>query len=195
MTGASPNGGRAVVNGAASVSALRTSVPSARPKRSDPAIRQAAITSLAEDCAKWDNDESAENIADWVDCFRRVSISGNGYEIARDLENYGGVQPDAELVEILDSGSSYLWRAHDKAVEAWVSENDIRPTFADGQRVTYRGENGVIRGGEPKRGVYYFVPDGDEARFANGGGVCVDYELAQAIEARQGRDGEGDDHD
>lgn len=147
-----------------------------RPPRNDPAVRAAAVKQLVDECVKWDGDNP--DPAYWEKAFARISLSNNGYEIARDLDFHAGVAPDAELVEILDSASSYLWGAHDRAVEAWVEANGIVPTLAIGDRITCRSGTGTISGIDTKSGRYVFVPEGEEERFKTGGGVLIEYEAA-----------------
>lgn len=156
-----------------------------RPTRSD--VRLTAVAELAVDCAKWDMGEapSAACIEGWEKALGRCFLDNNGYEIARDLESYHGVSPDAELVEILDGASHYVWCAHDKAVKAWVAENGVEPTLKVGDRISYREWAGVINAIDAGMARYLLKPDGEEERYRNGGGVCVPYEAAQAIEARR----------
>lgn len=148
-----------------------------RPLRSDPAICADAVQRLVDDCVKWDADSPCRET--WTSAFSRISLAQNGYEIARDLENYAGVHPDAELVEILESASHYLWSAHDRAVAAWVEANGVTPTLACGDRINCRHGTGRISGIDTKSGRYVFVPDGDEERFKTGGGLLIEYEEAE----------------
>ena len=119
-----------------------------RPLRNDPAIRAAAVQQLVDECVKWDADSPCR--ATWTSAFDRIALSQNGYEIARDLERYANVMPDAELVEILDSASGYLWSAHDRAVEEWVEANSITaPSSSAKPRVSTSDMNLPIwRGGK-----------------------------------------------
>ena len=155
-------------------------IPSARPRQSDPAIQAAAIAALAKDCANWDGDP----VDDWAWALGKCRLSDNGYEIARDLERYAGVSPDAELVEILDSASSHVWLAHRAAVSKWVEEGGIRPALAVGTRLRHpRWGEGVINRVDEQLAVYLFVPDSEPQKYGNGGGIHVPYEEALAPQA------------
>jgi len=158
----------------------------ARPTRSNPAVREYAVKQLAEDCAEWDmeGDETESCKRGWEAALSECHLMDNGYEIARDLERHG-VSPDAALVEILDSASSYVWTAHDRLVKAWVAENKIIAPLAVGQAITCRYGEGLIVKLDEANARFVFQPYGKEAEYAGGGGILVEYEAAQAIEARK----------
>lgn len=115
--------------------------PPPRPKRNHPAIVTAALLSLAKEVVEWLADEfdpteqSVESIAEDLRKAVQYSFDLNGFEIGKNLERYAywsGV--DAELVEILDGFSSYLWHERDEAVKAWVAANVIVPPFPIGTK-------------------------------------------------------------
>lgn len=149
-----------------------------RPSRNDPAIRAAAVQKIVDECVKWDDAPIPCRVT-WTQALGRISLAQNGYEIARDLENYAHVNPDADLVEILDCAWSYLSEAYDRAVKAWVEANDISPSLKYGDRITCRHGTGRISGFDVKRARYTFVPDGEEERYRTGGGVLIEYEAAE----------------
>lgn len=150
-----------------------------RPTRGDPAVRAKAIAALADDCARW---EGGEGLAvNWIAALQGLSLYGNGYELARNLESAAYIDPDAELVEILDSARTYLWYAHDEAVAAGVQASNIKPSLPIGQRAKYRSKLGTITGFQENIASYLFVPDADKEYFANGGGNVVAYESVHLV--------------
>lgn len=161
-------------------------IPSARPRRNDPAILVAAITDLAKDCADWDMEDgpNADCIEGWERALRRCDICQNGYELAKELEDYHGVTPDAALVEILDCASSYVWTTHSNAVRAWAAATNWTPRRAVGDRFDTRHGVGAITRICSDNAYYLFVPDAEVSRFTNGGIIITDEELdaSQALE-------------
>jgi hypothetical protein len=140
-----------------------------------------AIDMLAVDCLRWSNDVSLD---DWKRALGCAYLGDNGFEIARDLDRYANVRGiDAELVEILDSASSYVWDAHRKLVKEWVDASGVKPSLQIGQRIRSRYHNGAISGFVEQEASYLMIPDGEEDRFQNGGGVYVPYEEAEVIAA------------
>lgn len=151
-----------------------------RPARNAPEVRAKAVEEIAAQCAEWGGGTSDE----WAVMLSRCHLTDNGYELARELDTYHRLRGiDAELVEILDSASSYLWSAHDDAVAEWVAANGIKPALPVGTRVSIPRGEGVIRGFDDKHGSYLVIPDGEEELFKNGGGNIVAYELAQQVSA------------
>lgn len=145
----------------------------ARPVRSDPRIKAAVIEKLAEDCTKWGG-----NLDRWKAVLERCDLSGNGYEIAREADDLGVSGIDLDLVEILDYAGSYRWSEHDNLVKQWVKDCDPKPQFAVGDRIKCGHGIGTITAIDSPMARYAFVPDGEEARFGNGGGILVAYESA-----------------
>lgn len=158
------------------VSALRASVPRARPTRRDPAIIRAAAEKLAVACAEWCGASKPE---DWVDDLIKCEFYwDDGYRLARALQDRCYVDPDADLVETLSYASSELWDAESVAVRAWIDANNIKPSLKVGDRISYREWVGVVNGIDEQRAIYLLKPDGEEERYLNGGGILVAYELA-----------------
>ncbi len=173
-------------------------IPNTRPLRSDPAIRIEVAKQLAEDCGQWDmqDDATPACIKGWVNALLECRLSDNGYEIARNLEDYHSVSPDAELVEILDSASSYVWSAHENLVKAWVTDNGITAPLSVGQAISCRHGEGLIVRLNEESARYIFQPYGKEHEYSGkGSGILVEYEAAQAIEARRAETGTGSVHE
>ena len=153
-----------------------------RPRSSDPAIRQVGVAALAKECAAWGGDDEAG----WAELLGRISLHGNGFEIASELDRYHHVSGiDLELVEILDGASHCVWDAERKAVREWVAANNIRPSLALGERITYRRWSGVINGFDEAQGLYYLKPDDEPEKYKQGGGICVAYEDATPAQSER----------
>lgn len=162
------------------VSAETATVPNAeRPTINSPGVREIAINKLAEDCAEWD--KSAPE--DWVTTLSRLHLTGDGYELAKELDDRFHIDPDRELVEILDSASHYLWCAEREAVKVWVAENNITPPLTVGTRVFCQRGTGEITSIREEEAAYTVLPDDerDDPKFAHGGGWIIKYGDAQPL--------------
>lgn len=154
-----------------------------RPRSSDAAIIEVAATALAAECAKWSKDGTS--IAEWVDCLRDIRWCNNGYQIAKELDEYHSVEPDEELVEILAGAGSHLYSAREAAIKQWVAANNITPPLTVGDRVNTMWGEGRISGIKADYATYLVIHDGEEEKFANGGGVVINYEDAALIIATE----------
>jgi hypothetical protein len=162
-----------------------------RPSLHDKAIVREAAEKLAADCAKWDDSDSSPEA--WVDDLAKLSHEwGDGYELAKALDDRCGVSPDSELVEILDSASSYLWAAHRDAVRKWAQIVGFTPQFAVGDTVeTPRHGPGVVRRVEMDE-ARYVVATFERQWTGPGSGWVLDAEQVRAAQGgvTEGRDGE-----
>ncbi len=188
-TGVASGPGSRPTDGTASagVSTVPASIPNAleRPKRSDKAIIAYAAHKLAERIVEeWDHDGDA---AEWERILTKSGFQRGGYQFARELERWHHVEPDLQLVEILEDADYTLDEAHEDALRKWVKITDWKPRFAEGDRVNYRGKEGAINGVQADVATYYFKPDDESERYNQGGGYVVteDTLTASAIEARR----------
>ena len=171
-------GSRASHEAATSASSPKTSIPNARPSRRDPAIIEAAVTKLAQECAKWDEDGDASWWAGALADALRFG-SRNGYELARYMDDRFSISPDSELVEILDSADSFVWVAHREAVKAWVAEVGFTPKHKVGERVHCDHGIGPIHSIDHAHASYIIDVDGR----GNGGYVISAEDVMPAEEA------------
>lgn len=117
-------------------------IPAARPKLGDRWVRLAAAKAFAQDLVgefpdlltEGDEEESLQSVAD--DLFEELGSSGDGYEIAKNLERNHGWSPDARMVEILDGASSYQWEAYERGVKEWVAATGVKPKLEVGATVS-----------------------------------------------------------
>ena len=132
--------------------------PPPRPKMSDPAVRRRAVEDLMLDIIDWLGDE-------WKDAEREAYISDlmeldpncDGYKAARELQTRHGWEPDAGLVEILDSDWGY--KAEGDAIREWVEANRIGPKFSAGDVVRTPEGTGPIIGIYPSDATYVVQTD------------------------------------
>jgi hypothetical protein len=84
-------------------------------------------------------------------------------------------------------------RAYEVALRQWVKYTDWKPAFAQGDRVTYRSQDGIVNGINAETSEMYFAPDADAPRYRKGGGYIVSEGdlTASAIEARSDATGTG----
>jgi hypothetical protein len=149
-----------------------------RPNSMLASVKEAAAERLATLCADWSHDGTTAT--EWKTCLLDAGLHKNGYEIAKSLDDYHSVEPDGELIEILDRSRRFLQDALDEEIKKWVSEHQIKPSFAIGDRVQCRYGNGVISAISYDLALYLVIPDGQTDRFKNGGGYQVRFEAAKA---------------
>jgi hypothetical protein len=114
---------------------------SIRPDERHPEVPERAVRIMAERLARWARSGPPE---DYMDAARAVMGSHeNGYEIARDLESFHRLLPDAELVEICDSAYSAVLAAVDELVGEWVKAEGVKVPFNMGDKIV-RPQIGAI---------------------------------------------------
>jgi hypothetical protein len=125
-------------------------VKPSRPRESDDAIFEQAIDLLMPSVWDWvtassgqanyPNEEREGVRAELKKCIGHNSYTKDGYQLARSLE-YSMWEPDSELVDILDSYTIFIDRAHREAVKLWVVDNQIIPqkNIGDAVLVKVRG--------------------------------------------------------
>ena len=95
-----------------------------RPERKSKEIVKQAAEKLADDMVKnWglpveDRDLAVDDLSE------ALRYNEDGYDLARELD--GKYDPDAALVDILDSASHLLSSAHTAACEKWVAESGLK---------------------------------------------------------------------
>ena len=118
-----------------------------RPKRNSKEVLEEAAKRLLPRVMEWlsrdggqsvDADEVREQLA------KAIRYDDDGYQIAKELDNAGWFEIDADLVEILDAASHHKWEAHAALVKAWVAESSIATPLAIGAKVKTPKGDGVI---------------------------------------------------
>lgn len=108
-----------------------------RPSERNPEIIEAAADMLLPTIWDWvtassstenyPNDERETVRLELIRAIKSSTRGFDGYDLAKTIERQSMWEPDAELVDILDSYSRFLNQAHRDAVKAWVIENGIIP--------------------------------------------------------------------
>lgn len=105
-----------------------------RPSVHDETILADAARAIAARCLLWDSEGTVDQWEPSVLACR--SDWHDGYKFARALERGHLVDPDAELVQILDGSLGELAERHDMAVRRWVGIVGFRPLFSIGDVVS-----------------------------------------------------------
>ena len=121
--------------------------PDSRPLRNAPQVIHKAAELLLPDVMEWlnDDDYQSEHVLEMLK--RAIRYATDGYAIAKAIDQNECLDPDAELVEILDQASSHLRTAYSEVCTAWVKENNlIGPTIGAQVKCTpiRNEETGVI---------------------------------------------------
>lgn len=82
-------------------------------------------------------DEMVEYTKMVEDLLDECKYSTEGYNLAKHLDDNHYVDPDSELVEILDGIDGDMIIEHRKAVAKWVLWENIQPEFRDGDIVDF----------------------------------------------------------
>lgn len=133
------------------------------------------------------NQHSIEHMAD--DIAMHATYYSDGYELAKELENVAGWQNiDMQMVETLDSYSTYLHHSLEKAKRQWAAENNIQPPYPVGSRVRsllrWNNITGTITGISPHHAACYEVqvdgtaPEDSTRRI-------IEYEAVELLEEGQ----------
>jgi hypothetical protein len=107
-----------------------------RPSKSSYDVLYRTATNLAPKINEWSGDEFQIDINTLKDAIQYNSL--NGYVMAQNLENSCGIQPDVELVEILDDVWFIKKEVHDDIVKEWVKDYNISPGKKVGDLVTIK---------------------------------------------------------
>jgi len=124
-----------------------------RPTKTEEMRRQAALELVAKmsKSGALTADDDLEECADDIVEATQWGI-GDGYEIARDLENRFHWTCCMQLAKELDQFGTILGRIYDAAEDVWAAENPREPEFASGAIVTWCGKPATIHG------VYEYRP-------------------------------------
>lgn len=105
-----------------------------RPRETDLPIRMAAARKILPRIYEWMG-KAREEHDDDADSLAGLMLAGaDGYQLARGLEDEWGIQPNADLVDVLGIAGGQLHLAHRAAVVGWVIANDIKTDLRVGQR-------------------------------------------------------------
>ena len=121
---------------------------SKRPGHNAKEVREEAAHLLLPRVIEWmsrdgdvqdDPEEIIDQLADALE-------DDDGYEIAKNLDNAGWFDVDANLVEILDSAGHFKSEARNTLVKKWAIENEISAAIPIGTHVKTPRGDGVVSG-------------------------------------------------
>lgn len=112
-----------------------------RPSPSSECMAKAARI-IADRIVKWGahSDVNAARLAS--DIAARFTMGDNGYELAKELDDYHSYKPDLEMIEELDQMDHEVDSEYKKQIRQWVIDFNITPPFPDNTRV----KQGLITG-------------------------------------------------
>ncbi|WP_153707918.1 hypothetical protein [Eikenella corrodens] len=130
------------------------------------------------------NQHSIEHMAD--DIAMHSTPYSNGYELAKELDTSAGWENiDMDLVETLDSYSTYLHHNLEKAKRQWAAENNIQPPYPVGSRVRsllrWNNITGTITGISQHHAACYEVQQDGAAPEDNTRRI-IEYEAVELLE-------------
>jgi len=131
-----------------------------RPARNAPEVIAIAAEKLLPDVMEWrgKGDYYQDKILNSIK--KAIRYETDGYAIAKSIDDNGVLEPDSELVEILDQASSYLHTAFSELCTEWVNQNNLTGP-AIGAKVTCtkyskEGQGEIIRNDKDGRSLVYF---------------------------------------
>lgn len=117
----------------------------ARPNKLTPEMAMRAARATAGDLAKIGLIDPEEIDAHAIDIAKYGRRHRDGYELAKDLDNYCYWNCDLQMAEELDVFSEHARHEIETAEKEWASKNAITPPFPNGTRVKLKtGEVGTI---------------------------------------------------
>lgn len=132
------------------MSDLFVQIKSKRPSKRDSFVVAKAAEHGLDKVLAWLRQGGDDVPPDEVDTVKRdlaKALAGwdlDGYKIAKDLDD-DGWEPDAELVEILSDGWSWVSKAHDTAVSEWVRIHNP-PLLPEGLPVAFKDGSRLVSG-------------------------------------------------
>ena len=116
------------------------------------------LVRFIEEAGYWnDGGQPAEESA--ADIAKHWRPGMDGYELAKDLENYEGWSINAQDVEELDSIDFAISRAKTLARREWAKAWNIQPPHPVGAKVKTSRGNGVIAGVCEHEGATYLIKE------------------------------------
>lgn len=115
-----------------------------RPKRYSKEVIEATAIKLLPLVLKWLNDEQ-DNGELLVSIIKAIECNDDGFDIATSLHDIDDLEPDAELVRILDDTSHIKSQCQKELCIKWIAEKGIKPLHGTGDTVMYQGDKSVIK--------------------------------------------------
>lgn len=92
---------------------------------------------ISEILQNWDKQLTSDDAFEIAKEIPYYAFRENGYELAKRLEDDGGITPDAELVEDLDYLNYRHYHILNKHIKNWVKENNLTLTLPIGTIVEF----------------------------------------------------------
>jgi hypothetical protein len=128
---------------------LELGIKSLRPFFNDKMEEELAKV-VGEEIYEWGNGTDNTELQQCIEDAKEVlsgNIDGNGYELAKDFESDFGYDPDAEMVEILDSVWYKKNEILNNTIKQWVIDDNIKPEYSVGDTVMFtHGREGEVIG-------------------------------------------------
>ena len=106
-----------------------------RPEISEAGLLKAAKI-VAESIVRWGIHADLNSARLAQDIVAQYNSSMNGYVLASNLDRHCGYQPDAEMVESLDTMSGYVDSVYKKEIQQWVIDLNVEPPFPEETPIT-----------------------------------------------------------
>lgn len=112
-----------------------------RPTSHDDSVLEQAASVLVEQYNGWleEGGDEPDDEREIIEILKKVladSYNFDGYKICRDLERHYHIDPDSQLVEIMDDVGFLISSAEQTAVQNWVKRFGIQPRFKVGDKVS-----------------------------------------------------------
>lgn len=153
-----------------------------KPTRKDDKVRRTACIAMAQMMIKEGLAMEEVDLTEWFMGQCKYGYFQNGFELAKEMEDdHIQFEVDANTVMTLDCADSELYSAEARAVEKWIVDCEVKPTFSVGEVIeAEHGRNtihGAIREVDMRRG-YYTVDVGTPNSYP-----CVSWENARPYTA------------
>ena len=112
------------------------------------------------------------------------SFEDDGYKLAKDIEDgVSEIQPNAELVDVLDHFGMDIHHALSTARQQWVKDTGWKPSFKIGDQVKFTLHRGTVHDGvitdlKEEEGIYTISKDLKARKHS--GGYIIDNDKVKA---------------
>ena len=118
-----------------------------RPRKATPEMLMEAALATAKELAGISKIEQSEIEQCAKDIAKHGRPYGDGYQLAKLLEDYEHWDPDFEMAEILEGFGYAAQKCLEAAEKKWALENNVQPPLPVGAKVKIKGgETGEITG-------------------------------------------------
>lgn len=119
-----------------------------RPQLRDPALLIEVAARLLPGVLRWFGPSMRPDDAILKDLTTGLTVTLDGYGLAKWLEIYRDWSPDGSLVTLLNQASFLRDDIYDQKVRQWVEDNQVQPGLSVGDTVKVRDGSGVEHTGQ-----------------------------------------------